>query len=714
MILFLKDWAKYPGAILDTATTNRSWVELAIKFKRAGYRNYHFFLALHNPQLLGVDPHSPDLTTEQMAMIAIECTQNPWYVLRNVLKAPPLSGEDGVPITANRANISLWWSFFNHIQYLLVQPRQTGKSFSTDALMVTLMNFVCNNTQINLLTKDDTLRQANIARIRKIYDELPAYLQFRGRGDTVNSENFTVSRRSNVYYAHVPRAAEKDAYKLGRGLSSPIFQIDEGPFQPHIGKAAGSAIAAMGAAMEQAIAKGEPSGVIWTTTAGKQDDDSGKYVYNLAITAAVWSEHFYDAVDHEDLVRMVRKNAKTSPSGEGYLRIYGNFSHRQMGKTDEWLNMMLQETNQSPDDANRDFFGVWTAGSSNSPLSITILDTLKRSVKDIVYQELCRPYQYILRWYIEQHKINEYMAENVCTIGLDTSDAAGNDDITMVVRNCETGEVVAAGDFNELNLIEFTKFLLSFMLKYCNTVLVPERRSSAITIIDYLIIHMVERNIDPFKRIFNWVVSEPEENKTLYDQIKGPMSMRQRDIYVRAKSLFGYATAGSGKSSRDNLYGDALQHAMKHFSTKVNDSRLIEQILGLVIRNNRIDHAEGKHDDMVISYLLTHWFLTRTKNLADYGINPLKVLRIDDQQIATNVAIEQKYSQFEQNQIRTQIEMIMAELKKSSDLLVVNRLENRLKALYTRLVVREGETLSIDAVIQNLREQRKLNRILSR
>ena len=152
MILFSSDWQMYPNAIIDTETTNRSFVRLASIYKAMGISNNVFMLALHNPRLQGIDPYSKNLTIEQMAMIGVECKQNFWYAVRELLRAPATAGTESSVVEANRGNIALWWSFFNHITFLLIQPRQTGKSFSTDLLMTALMNFMCSNTQINLLT----------------------------------------------------------------------------------------------------------------------------------------------------------------------------------------------------------------------------------------------------------------------------------------------------------------------------------------------------------------------------------------------------------------------------------------------------------------------------------------------------------------------------------------------------------------------------------
>ena len=60
MILFYDDWAKY-GAFPNVETTNQSFLRLAAVYKEMGIRNYSFILALHDKDLVGVDPFDPNL-----------------------------------------------------------------------------------------------------------------------------------------------------------------------------------------------------------------------------------------------------------------------------------------------------------------------------------------------------------------------------------------------------------------------------------------------------------------------------------------------------------------------------------------------------------------------------------------------------------------------------------------------------------------------------
>ena len=141
------------------------------------------------------------------------------------------------------------------------------------------------------------------------------------------------------------------------------------------------------------------------------------------------------------------------------------------------------------------------------------------------------PGAYILRWYIAEEDIKTRMASDYCTLAMDSSDGAGGDDLGLVLRSIKTGEVLAAADINETNLITFCEWLCNILETFENVLFVPERRSTGAMIIDYLLIMLPQRNIDPFKRIYNKVVQEKDEYPDRYALINKPMYARDR-IYM--------------------------------------------------------------------------------------------------------------------------------------------------------------------------------------
>ena len=704
-ILFRADWEKYPNAIIDTKTKNTSFIRLAALYKEMGIKNHAFLLQLHNQELQGLDPFDPNLSLEQMAMIAIECKQNFFYYIREIARVPGGTQSNPILFKANRGNIALYWLFFNHVTLILVQPRQTGKSFSTDELMEYLLNIRCTDTQINLLTKDDTIRSANLERLKNIEFELPFYLKQRGRGDIGNTEELTVKSLGNSYRGHLPNKSPKLALNVGRGLTSPIFQCDESAYFHNVGISLPAALSAGTAARALAKSKGDPYGTILTTTAGKKDDRDGAYVYNLLINSAVWTELFLDAANEEELYYLIRKN---SPKGE--LRVNCTFSHRQLGYTDEWLKEVMEASLNEGESAERDYLNVWTAGSQLSPLPVNLTTMIRESQVTEYYNEISSPYGYITRWYIPESSIEQYMANNETVLSIDSSDAAGGDDIALTLRSIKTGELIAAGNYNETNLITFSEWLVSWIVKYLKLTLIIERRSTGAMILDYLLLLLPSKNIDPFARIYNKVVQEADEYPDRYKEILKPLYMRSQEIYVKYKKQFGFATSGTGVTSRTDLYSTTLINAAKITGDKVKDVKTIDQILGLVIKNGRVDHADGGHDDMVISWLLSFWLLTQGKNLNYYGINSRDILVDSKYNRETNTPLA-RYEHQQQNYLRQQIESLVEELKKEKDEFVSMKLEHKLKLIASDLSDADKQILAVDDLVNSLREYRKMNNL---
>jgi hypothetical protein len=707
-ILFLNDWQRYPQAIADLQTTNRSFVRLASLYREMGVRNHAFPLALHNPRLVGVDPHSKSITKENAAAVALECYENPWYWLREVVRAPALAGPDSVPIEANRSIISLYWLFYNHIMQILIQPRQTGKSFGTDSLMVNMMNISCESTKINLLTKDDSLRRKNITRIKEIMASLPRYLDFRDRTDSNNTEEITVNRRGNIYSSHVPQSSVKGAMNMGRGLTTPIFHIDEPPFQRNIHIALPAALPGMGAATDRAEANGSPYGLILTTTAGKKDDKEGRYIYNLLQEAAQWTEKFLDARDREHLYQLVRGSSRG-----GKLRVGCVYSHRQLGKTDDWLAKKLEEALQEGEDADRDYFNVWTSGSQTNPLPVKVLETITGSVRSPEFVEISPIGGYVTNWYIPEDSLEARMGRSHYIMSMDTSEASGNDDISIYLNDIETGETICVSVINETNLFKFAEWTANWFIRFKNFTAIIERRSTGAMLIDYLLIMLPQHGIDPFRRLFNTIVNDADDpnNAERYEEIKLPLNRRDPQSLVRYKKVFGYATSGSGEMSRDALYGVVLKEAAKRLGHRVYDKQLIDQIAGLIVKNGRIDHADGEHDDLVIGWLLANWLLTQGRNLRFYGINVDKIM--------SKVTVHQPKDErelahmFQQQLLRLKIKELSEQMLQERDDFVSERMEQEMRALMAQLIFEDNEIFSVDDMVQRAREARR-NRLRSK
>lgn len=712
MILFEKDWANWPTAQIHYNSKQDTWKRLAAVYKRMGIKNHAFLLAIIDPRLADIDPHSPNITEEQLGWVAVEAKCNPWYFFRECVRVPAQSGAEARPLLANRGNISLFWCFFNHIIFILIQPRQTGKSISTDALMIYLMHVACKDTVVNLLTKDEKLRRENIARLKEMREELPWYFRLRSSDDANNTEVITVNMLGNKYLSHVAQPSIRGANNMARGFTSPIFHIDEPPFQVNIDIALGPALAAGSAARSIAAEAGSPYGTIFTTTAGKKDEKEGAFFYyKIYQRAAEWDERFFDAVDQADLHDIIRKAMVNEEGKRGVIKsaapmVNATFNHKQLGYTDEWLAMKLSEAMQDGQSADRDFFNVWTSGTQSSPFTPQQLDQIDAGTKENPDYLQITPQRYTLRWYVPEELIEDTMRD-MHVINFDPSEASGRDDIGVTMVNSRTLKTTMAATINETNIIVFSRWVGEFMMKYKRTVAVIERRSMGAALVDFLIEFFHSRGEDPFRRIFNRVVNDYDDRPERFKEINVPLRSRDVSLYVKYKNTFGWATSGGGLTSRKELYGTTMQMVLKRAADRIYDKVIAKQLKSLVIKKDRVDHPDGEHDDMVISWLLGHWLLIHGRNLSWYGFD-INVIGIDgfrEKKIVRTA--EEEYQMAEQRYLRDRFAQVFEQLKRERDPYLQNRLEMEARMLESKIIEEESEIFSVDELLESLRTERK-------
>lgn len=694
MILFEKDWARYPNAIVDMETTNESFIRLASVYKQMGISNNVFHLSLLQPALQGVDPFANDLSNETKAMIALECQWNPWYSLREIMRLPPSGGPKPIRYKANRGNISLTWSFFNHVDFCLIQPRQTGKSASTDVLVDIILQLMGINTKIQLITKDHSLRRQNVERLKSIRDLLPAYINSTRKDDVDNTEMVTVKTRGNQYLTAVGQKGIEAADNLGRGLTSAILHCDEVPYIPNIHISLPVALGASTAARDNAKANNGLYGNIFTTTAGRKDTKDGRFAYNLVHNAFPWNEILYDTRNQTELHEYLIENSNSKTP-----IINGTFSHRQLGKTDEWLKEAVANTRSSEDLANRDFFNIWTSGTESSPLSITLNQTIHRSELDPLYIERTKD-KYMVRWYIPRENIETVMQNTWHVIALDSSNAVGKDNNGLLIIDVRDLSVVAACSTSEANLYRYAQWIFELLIKYPKTIFIPENKSSGQGILDTLIHKLPQYGHDPFKRIFNRVVEEKELHPDEFAELHRPLTRRDEHFYLKHKGKFGFMTTGN---RRNFLYDTVFQQAARTSGHLVKDAVLSQEIRGLVTKNGRVDHPEGGHDDLVIAWLLGHYLLNHSKNLDFYGLDMRQVLsRVsEDGAVLNDEELEQRG---EQAKLRLEIENLKDQLKVAKYPADIHRLEFLIKQKIDKTELDGGAVITMASIRESVTE----------
>lgn len=611
MILYKKDWNKFPTAIVDVNTTNEHFLRTATLFNKMKVKNFEFILALYQPELVGVDPYSEDLTIEQKTAISLECRYNPWYFFREIARVP--SGSTPLRFRCNRAIVSLLWSFFNHIDYSLIMPRQTGKNILMDALYVWLLRMRLVNSEIFLLTKNRELRKRNIKRIKETINLLPSWLDPSSDLDLDNTEVITCKSRGNLLKCDVGQPQADRARNTGRGETLAIVHVDEGPWIPNVHLSLATLLASSGAARDNSASQGDPYGTVFTTTAGRLNTVEGTFIHNLIYAGMDWNEILYDSEDEQDLINIVKKNCRG-----GVTLINAVFSHRQLGKTDEWLRGRVSDIHGiTREEVDRDFLNIWTANDSvSSPFSSELLTVINDSEVEPEYIQLTND-RYAINWYITEDSIEHVMNSGNFIIGLDTGDLIGIDANSFVMLDIRSMEIICTCIVTEANLYKYSIWLFEFLLRYPRTTLIVEN-NRAQSIIDTISSKFIALNISPFTRMFNYVVDKHKEDVVKYNEIINQTTDKE-SMFLKHKRSFGFSTNGS---TRPMLYGTVLQEAIKSTGHLIKDKALSSELRTLITKNGRIDHMDGGHDDTVIAWMLTHWFVKYSRNLAFYGIAP--------------------------------------------------------------------------------------------
>lgn len=566
--------------MIHYTTKNNSFLKVYKFLKQKGIKNNAFFLELKDETLLNVDPFDENLTDEQKQRIIIECSRNIYYFLRECVRIPG-SGINRYEL--NLGNLAITWSCLNNLNNYCVMPRQCGKTFAVMAVMCWILYFGGKNTEMILFAQQQSNLDNNMGRIKSIRNELPIYLRFMSNKDRDGSI-MDFKALGNSIIKQAPGRSEESADNRGRGTSKPVMNYDEFAFIPFIKTQYQASILAQTTVARAAEKAGLPHFVSITTTAAFLNNDSGIYAYNFFLDSLEFHESFYD-MNIDDIKRILRNEAKRN-----FVAI--EYQYWDLGKGDDYFEEQCKALNYDKDAIDREVLNKWKTVGTSHPLgqeAISILEKYKISPIHIAVINSI----YRMKLYRDPDTIDWENTPYI--IGGDCSNNVGSDYSALVVIDPYTYEVVATIRTNMYSTMLFAQMIADLMSKYfCKGILVLERNLNGATIIDRLI----------------------EINANLASRIYAPL-----DKNGKIKEL-GMSTT---EKSRELVYGQVLKIAVDDSSDRIHDKVIIEEIKALVRkRNGRIDHPDGGHDDLLISYLFTRWFLLYADYIERY-IDPLKI-----------------------------------------------------------------------------------------
>jgi len=600
MLLFQSDY-NTAGGCLQVDTKNLSFIRMTQLLARMGVKNNKFFLHLSQPELAKYDPHHlTDSSMELRARIALECKVNIWYFLREVIRINA-AGSDPVPYILSRANLAMTWCFCNSVNIFATIGRQLGKTQGCLALYAWAMYFAYKNSTLALLCKDDSLIQDNIQRVKDMKNSLPPYLVLRSIKDADNKEGISYTQLNNTYKTFVAQSDKIAAAKQARGSSLPLIHFDELAYYKNNDLSYPSVCACMDAAGEIAKKAGLPSCKILTTTAGKLSDPAGAYAFRIKSHAVRFRDQFYDLNSIDDLNALLDKESTNH-------MVYIEYSYKQLGKDDAWFKRVTADKDDIT--IRVDYLNEWMLGTGSNVIPDHLLERIQKSViEPVSYSSYGNLTVY---WYVSKDIVltDPLMKNKHYIIGMDTSDCVGEDFTTLCVIDPSDLGIIATCRVNTPSFTHVAQCVCELMDDLPNSIFVPERNKNGAVLVDILIDKLLRQNVSPFFRIYNTFIQDWCDSSKDLSQIDLSNGVNRK--------RFGYNTTAA---NRDDMYSKVLINALNIMSDRVYDSNLCEEMKALSIRNGRIDHAIGGHDDLTFAFLMATWFALYGRNHHMYGIS---------------------------------------------------------------------------------------------
>lgn len=585
---------------IDLETRNVSFLKMAVLLKNAGVSNCCFFLAINDDKLKGVDPYDPNLSDEFKMRIFRECANNRWYFFREVMRViePGASTEvgGGCEFKLNRGNLAYLWACWMNISCYLIMPRQTGKTWAAIGDCEWTHQFV-RGSGILHFNKNQGDANMNLRRMQDAIRMLPMYLQHSNYDNldpsdkrrVKNNEKSIRNAIDSTIEAMASAGNEAKADAMARGKTASKIWYDELAYIFFNEAIYTAATPAFEKARELAEENGVPYNITITTTPGDLATPHGAFAYKMLETSIVFHEEMYDYK-----LKKLMDVVKHTPDKTDFIFI--QFSHLQLGETDEWYLERAKKMN-NPIKARREYLLEWINSNGNSPFDPDDIEL----IGDLSKQKEGQVQVYKINKYYNLNVYSEYHGRKPVLIGVDVSGGLGRDSTAITVVNPETLQPMAFFKSNMIPSDHLKKLLVTLVTKrYPHCILTIENNSVGKPLLDNL--------------------RDTVLNRVLYKERK----KREVDVgannFTRKKKAemieYGHNVNPTSRAQMMEMLESIVHNSPEHvaFPELYNEIRFLE------LKNGRIDHSAATHDDCVMSYLGVLWIVRYGTGLKGKGI----------------------------------------------------------------------------------------------
>lgn len=609
------------------STSNKSFIDMAMYLKDRGIKHYEFMLLLLDPDLAGVDPYDPRLSTTMKMKILRECLYNPWYFIREVVRIPQAGKSGGIPFILHRGNLAMLFCLMLNLNTMCILPRQTGKTYCAVVWYLYLFNFGTNSSEISFLNKKFDDSKNNLARIKDTRELLPSYLRmdqmFAPDGTKLKGRNSVESMTHPVNHNIIRTVAsardKTSAASLMRGRTTSIIYIDEYAFIKHNKIIYMNMVPAWNTAANNARQNHKPYGMLITTTPGMLATEEGQYCYEAMGNATKFNEGWYN-LTYNEIMEIVNTNERST-------FVYIEYSYQQLGYSEAWFRDLCRNMELDWDAIRREVLLEWSPSVENSPFRKEDLDTIRNLLRAPIGSFMVFNKYPIL--------VYERMdPRHVPLIGIDPSGGYQRDSSAITIVDSWTTRVTAEFNCNWIPTLDLAAVILELVSKYMPNAVVNIERNGGFgaSIIAKLLTTPIKRNL--FFTIKDKVVEE---------RIGGGQSF----VKKQKTKVFG---SDSTHEAREKLM-DILRNRVDYHKDKIVSKTIYDELCGLEYKKNgRIEHSSNTHDDQVFSWLWALYIIYEGGEL-------MQTWGIERHEIKTDAELEEAVYDFDKPGTNVDLDM---------------------------------------------------------
>lgn len=573
----------------DISTKNVSFIKMFKLLKDLGIKNNKFFLWLNDEKLVGVDPYDPNLSGEKKLRIQTEVMTNFWYYLREIVRIPESGGH--VHFQLHRANLGQMFLMENNVDIIEILPRQHGKTIGAVCRYTWVYHFGTINTHMIFSNKQYGDSQLNIKRFNDITELLPDYLKthLNERNDTNNLAQIACAKNNNKIDAMSTARTISDADKLGRGCTVPLVWYDEFAFLKYNDTVYASAAPALSKASQSAEKNGTPYGKLITTTPNDLDTDNGSFCHGMIQLACPFDEIWYDW-DIKDVKRFIEENSEND-------FVHLQFTYEELGNDEEWFKKQCRNLNHDLLKIKRELLLEWTIASDTSPFNEEQLAEIEKYAKSPIGK-----FYVMGKYKFEIFGDMRNMLQKSWLVGIDVGGGLKRDFTAITIIEPTTREIKAVFKSNGIGVTDLKEVIVELILTYIpNAVIIPERNSLGIALIDHLLKSEVADNL-------YYEVRERKGEKVVDDPKRASKRMAKSKVRV-----YGVST---DKNTRPIMIEEILFNAVNEEPHVFTSKHIFDEIKKLERTNKgKIEHREGCHDDVLFSWLVANYALLYGSNI---------------------------------------------------------------------------------------------------